>query len=48
MDVPEVVLDLARQYQAEENKECEEASAALQRELKKDEPIEVEGDDDSQ
>ena len=48
VDVPEVVLDLTRQYQAEENKECEEASAALQKELEKDEPIEVEGDDDSQ
>ena len=45
MDVPEEVLDLAKQYQAEEN-ECEEASAALQKELKKDKPIEVGADDD--
>ena len=46
VDVPEEVLDLAKQYQAEENKECEEASAALQKELKKDKPIEVGADDD--
>ena len=50
VDVPEEVLDLAKQYQAEENKECEEASAALQKELEKDKPIEVgaDNDDDSQ
>ena len=53
VDVPEEVLDLTKQYQAEnkeceeeENKECEEASAALQKELKKDKPIEVVADDD--
>ena len=46
VDVPEEVLDLAKQYQAEENKECEEASAALQKELEKDKPIEVVADDD--
>ena len=46
MDVSEEVLDLTKQYQAEENKECEEASAALQKELKKDKLIEVVADDD--
>ena len=46
MDVPEEVLDLAKQYQAEENKECEEASAALQKELEKEKLIEVVADDD--
>ena len=46
MDVPQEVLDLTNQYQEEENKECEEASAALQKELKKDKPIEVGADDD--
>ena len=46
MDVPEEVLDLAKQYRAEGNKECEEASAALQKELEKDKPIEVGADDD--
>ena len=46
VDVPQEVLDLAKQYQEEENKECEEASAALQKELKKDKLIEVGADDD--
>ena len=46
VDVPQTVLDLTKQYQEEENKECEEASAALQKELEKDKPIEVGGDDD--
>ena len=46
VDVPEEVLDLAKQYQAEENKECEEANAALQKELEKDKLIEVGADDD--
>ena len=46
VDVPQEVLDLTKQYQEEENKECEEASAALQKELKKDKLIEVGADDD--
>ena len=46
VDVPQEVLDLAKQYQEEENKECEEATAALQKELEKDIPIEVGADDD--
>ena len=46
MDIPEEVLDLAKQYQAEETKECEEATAALQKELEKDKTVEVVADDD--
>ena len=46
VDVPQEVLYLAKQYQEEENKECEEASAALQKELEKNKLIEVGADDD--
>ena len=46
VDIPEEVLDLAKQYQAEETKECEEATAALQKELEKDKTVEVVADDD--
>ena len=46
LDTPQEVLDLAKQYAVEESSESTLATAALEKELTKDEPIEVEGDDD--
>ena len=46
LDTPQEVLDLAKQYAVEESSESTVATAALEKELTKDKPIEVEGDDD--
>ena len=48
VDVPQEVLDIAKQYQEEESTECKEAATTLEKELAQDDPAKGDDDDDSQ